>query len=66
MDDITRNALAREAETAALIAELDEAFAAWCRSTEQLQQAALEALAAVDAVESELADAKARLAEWDC
>lgn len=66
MDDITRNALAREAETAALIAELDEAFAAWCRSTERLQQAAQEALAAVDAVESELADARARLAEWDC
>ena len=32
MDDLTRTALAREAETAALIAELDEAFAAWCRT----------------------------------
>lgn len=66
MDDLTRTALAREAETAALIAELDEAFAAWCRSTEQLLQTAQEAIALADSVESELADASARLAEWDC
>lgn len=66
MDDLTRNALAREAETAALIAELDEAFAAWCRSTEQLQQLAHEALAVADSVDADLADARSRLEEWDC
>jgi len=66
MTDQTRTALAREAETAALIAELDEAFAAWCRSSEQLLQTAQEAIALADSIESELADASARLAEWDC
>ena len=66
MDDLTRNALAREAETAALIAELDEAFAAWRRSTEQLLQTAHEAIALADSVEAELVNTSARLAEWDC
>jgi len=66
MDDLTRNALAREAETAALIAELDEAFAAWCRSSEQLLQTAQAAIAVADSVEADRADARARLEEWDC
>ena len=34
--------------------------------TEQLLQTAQEAIALADSVESELADASARLAEWDC
>lgn len=66
MDDITRNALIREAETAALIAELDEALEAWCRSAERLQQAAQEALAIADSVEADLANAKALFSEWNC
>lgn len=64
MDDITRNALAREAETAALIAEVDAAFEAWSRSTEQLLTVAREAIALADSIEHDLGDAHAALEEW--
>lgn len=64
MDDITRNALAREAETAALIAEVDAAFEAWSRSTEQLLTVAREAIALADWIEHDLGNAQAALEEW--
>jgi hypothetical protein len=64
MDDITRNALAREAETAALIAEVDAAFEAWSRSTEQLLAVAREAIALADSIEHDLGNAQAVLEEW--
>jgi len=64
MDDITRNALAREAETAALIAEVDAAFEAWSRSTEQLLTVAQEAIALADSIERDLGNAQAALEEW--
>lgn len=64
MDDITRNALAREAETAALIAEVDAAFEAWSRSTEQLLTVAREAIALADSIEHDLGNAQAALEEW--
>jgi hypothetical protein len=64
MDDITRNALAREAETAALIAEVDAAFEAWSRSTEQLLTVAREAIALADSIEHDLGNAQAALQEW--
>ena len=64
MDDITRNALAREAETAALIAEVDAAFEAWNRSTEQLLTMAREAIALADSIEHDLGNAQAALEEW--
>jgi hypothetical protein len=64
MDDITRNALAREAETAALIAEVDAAFEAWSRSTEQLLAVTQEAIALADSIEHDLGNAQAVLAEW--
>ena len=64
MDDITRNALAREAETAALIAEVDAAFEAWSRSTEQLLTVAPEAIVLADLIEHDLCNAQAVLEEW--
>jgi|LauGreDrversion4_2_1035121.scaffolds.fasta_scaffold60981_1 hypothetical protein len=64
MDDITRNALAREAETAALIAEVDAAFEAWSRSTEQLLAVTQEAIALADSIEHDLGNAQAVLEEW--
>lgn len=64
MDDTTRNALAREAETAALIAEVDAAFEAWSRSTEQLLTVAREAIALADSIEHDLGNAQAVLEEW--
>ena len=64
MDDITRNALAREAETAALIAEVDAAFEAWSRSTEQLLAVTQEAVALADSIEHDLGNAQAALEEW--
>jgi hypothetical protein len=64
MDDITRNALAREAETAALIAEVDAAFEAWSRSTEQLLAVTQEAIALADSIEHDLGNAQAALEEW--
>jgi hypothetical protein len=64
MDDITRNALAREAETAALIAEVDAAFEAWSRSTEQLLTVAQEVIALADSIEHDLGNAQAALKEW--
>ena len=64
MDDITRNALAREAETAALIAEVDAAFEAWSRSTEQLLAVIQEAIALADSIEHDLGNAQAALEEW--
>ena len=64
MDDITRNALAREAETAALIAEVDAAFKAWSRSTEQLLTMAQKAIALADSIEHDLGNAQATLEEW--
>lgn len=64
MDDITRNALAREAETAALIAEVDAAFEAWSRSTEQLLTVAREAITLADSIEHDLGNAQAALEEW--
>lgn len=64
MDDITRNALAREAETAALIAEVDAAFEAWSRSTEQLLTVAQEVIALADWIEHDLGNAQAALKEW--
>jgi hypothetical protein len=64
MDDITRNALAREAETAALIAEVDAAFEAWSRSTEQLLAVAQEVIAMADSIEHDLGNAQAALEEW--
>jgi len=64
MDDITRNALAREAETAALIAELDAAFEAWSRSTEQLLAVAQEAISLADSIEHDLGNAQTALEEW--
>jgi hypothetical protein len=64
MDDITRNALAFEAETAALIAEVDAAFEAWSRSTEQLLTVAQEAIALADSIEHDLGNAQAALEEW--
>lgn len=64
MDDITRNALAREAETAALFAEVDAAFEAWSRSTEQLLAVAREAIALADSIEHDLGNAQAVLEEW--
>lgn len=64
MDDITRNALAREAETAALIAEVDAAFEAWSRSTEQLLAVSQEAIALADSIEHDLGNAQAALEEW--
>lgn len=64
MDDITRNALAREAETAALIAEVDAAFEAWSRSTEQLLAVTQEVIALADSIEHDLGNAQAALEEW--
>jgi hypothetical protein len=64
MDDITRNALAREAETAALIAEVDAAFEAWSRSTEQLLAVTQQAIALADSIEHDLGNAQAVLEEW--
>lgn len=64
MDDITRNALAREAETAALFAEVDAAFEAWSRSTEQLLTVAGEAITLADSIEHDLGNAQAALEEW--
>jgi hypothetical protein len=64
MDDITRNALAREAETAALIAEVDAAFEAWSRSTEQLLTVAREAITLADSIVHDLGNAQAALEEW--
>jgi hypothetical protein len=64
MDDITRNALAREAETAALVAEVDAAFEAWSRSTEQLLTVAQEVIALADSIEHDLGNAQAALEEW--
>lgn len=64
MDDITRNALAREAETAALFAEVDAAFEAWSRSTEQLLTVAQEAITLADSIEHDLGNAQAALEEW--
>jgi hypothetical protein len=64
MDDITRNALAREAETAALIAEVDAAFEAWSRSTEQLLAVTQEAIALADSIEHDLGNDQAVLEEW--
>jgi hypothetical protein len=64
MDDITRNALAREAETAALIAEVDAAFEAWSRSTEQLLTVAQEVIMLADSIEHDLGNAQAALQEW--
>ena len=64
MDDITRNALAREAETAALIAEVDAAFEVWSRSTEQLLAVTQEAIALADSIEHDLGNAQAVLEEW--
>ena len=64
MDDITRNALAREAETAALIAEVDAAFEAWSRSTEQLLAVTQQAIALADSIEHDLGNAQAALEEW--
>ncbi len=64
MDDITRNALAREAETAALIAEVDAAFEAWSRSTEQLLTMTQEIIALTDSIEHDLGNAQAALEEW--
>jgi hypothetical protein len=64
MDDITRNALAREAETSALIAEVDAAFEAWSRSTEQLLAVTKEAIALADSIEHDLGNAQAVLEEW--
>jgi hypothetical protein len=64
MDDITRNALAREAETAALIAEVDAAFEAWSRSTEQLLTVAKEVIMLADSIEHDLGNAQAALQEW--
>jgi hypothetical protein len=64
MDGITRNALAREAETAALIAEVDAAFEAWSRSTEQLLAVTQEAVALADSIEHDLGNAQAVLEEW--
>jgi hypothetical protein len=64
MDDITRNALAREAETAALIAEVDAAFEAWSRSTEQLLAVTQEAIALADSIKHDLGNAQAVLEEW--
>ena len=63
-DDITRNALAGEAETAALIAEVDAAFEAWSRSTEQLLTVAQEVIALADSIEHDLGNAQAALEEW--
>jgi hypothetical protein len=64
MDDTTRTALAREAETAALIAEVDAAFEAWSRSTEQLLTVAQEAVAMADSIEHDLGNAQSALEEW--
>lgn len=64
MDDITRNALAREAETAALIAEVDAAFEAWSRSNEQLLTVARKAITLADSIEHDLGNAQAALEEW--
>lgn len=64
MDDITRNALAREAETAALIAEVDAAFEAWSRSIEQLLTVAREAITLADSIEHDLGNAQAALEKW--
>jgi len=64
MDDITRNALACEAKTAALIAEVDAAFEAWSRSTEQLLMVAREAIVLADSIEHDLGNAQAALEEW--
>ena len=64
MGDTTRNALAREAETAALIAEVDAAFEAWSRSTEQLLAVAQEVIAMADSIEHDLGNAQAALEEW--
>jgi len=64
MDDITRNALAREAETAALIADVDAAFEAWSRSTEQLLAVTQQAIALADSIEHDLGNAQAVLEEW--
>lgn len=64
MDDITRNALAREAETAALIAEVDAAFEAWSRSTERLLAVAQKTIALADSIEHDLGNAQAVLEEW--
>ena len=64
MTDSTPAALAREADTAALFAEVDAAFEAWSRSTEQLLATAREAIALADAIEHDLGDAQAELTEW--
>lgn len=53
-----------EAATAALLAEVDAAFEAWSRSTEQLLATAREAIALADSIEQELGNAQALLQEW--
>lgn len=62
----TPAALAREAESAALIAEIDAALQAWTRSTEQLLTLSRQTIALADAIETGMADATAELEEWFC
>ena len=65
MHDHTPAALATcEADTAALLAEVDAAFEAWSRSTEQLLVTASKAIALADSIEQELGNAQALLEEW--
>lgn len=64
MDDTTRNALALEVDTEALLAEVDAAFLAWSRSTEQLLATARKAVALADSIEHDLGNAQAALEEW--
>lgn len=52
------------AETEALIAEVDAAFEAWCRSTDRLEALAADMLQLADAVDAGLADVQAELEEW--
>lgn len=53
-----------EADTAALLAEVDAAFEAWSRSTEQLLATARKAVALADSIEQDLGDAQVLLQEW--
>lgn len=64
MDDTTRNALALEADTEALLAEVEAAFLAWSRSTEQLLATARKTVALADSIEHDLGNAQAALEEW--
>ncbi len=65
MADSTRNALAdREAETAAIIAEVEAAFEAYGRSIDRGLALAAEMCQLADSIDAGLGDTQAELMEW--